>query len=245
MDRDAAASQSRFADRVLRLLEGVEHRIAETASEREAAYRLRYDAYARDRLIEPRASGQLHDPGFDDAPNCWITTTFIDGELASTFRLHVAHKPDDVYPSGKVFGDVIAPRFAGARVILDPTRLAARLEYSRRYSAMAYIAVRPAWMAAVFFKADFVVATMREEHQAYYKRVFGYVPWCPPRDYPQVSCKIGCMGLDFAAVKERVEERYPFFRSTAAEREKLFLRTGYGANERGGASRNSEFRASA
>jgi len=247
MGKPAETSHLRFADRVLRLLERVEHRTAETASEREAVYRLRYDAYIRDGFIEPRASGQLYDASYDDAPNCWITTTFIDGKLASTFRIHVASNLRDVLPSSAVFSDVITPRFDGHRVVLDPTRLAARLEFSRRYSEMPYIALRPAWMAAEFFSANFVIATTREEHQAYYKRVFGYKLWCEPRDYPFLSRKVACMGLDFRAVKERVEARYPFFRSTAAEREKLFRRTSSGSKtqSQGGVIWNSEIRASA
>jgi hypothetical protein len=37
-----------------------------------------------------------------------------------------------------------------------------------------------------------------------------------------VTTKIACLGSDFRAGKERVEARYPFFRSTAAEREAMF-----------------------
>jgi hypothetical protein len=42
------------------------------------------------------------------------------------------------------------------------------------------------------------------------------------RSYPMVTAKVVCMGLDFAAEMERVESRYPCFRSTPAEREALF-----------------------
>jgi hypothetical protein len=37
-----------------------------------------------------------------------------------------------------------------------------------------------------------------------------------------VTAKVICMGLDFGAEMERVESRYPSFRSTPAEREALF-----------------------
>jgi hypothetical protein len=75
-----------------------------------------------------------------------------------------------------------------------------------------------------YFDTDFPLATVVEQHQAFYRRVFGFTPWCEPRDYPKFNFKVACMGLDFGAVKERVEARYPFFRSTDAEREALFGR---------------------
>jgi hypothetical protein len=224
MDTYVGGATSRFADRVLRLLELVEHRCATTRAEKEAVYRLRYDAYIRQRLIEPRADGRLYDKAFDDAPNAWITTTFVDGEIASTFRIHVAADETGALPSLGVFSDVITPHLRMGLVVVDPTRLAARLEISRRFPETPYIALRPAWLAAEYFQADFVIATIHQEHQAFYRRVFGYAPWSEPRDYPNVNCKILCMGLDFRAAKERVEARYPFFRSTRAERNALFDR---------------------
>ena len=37
--------------------------------------------------------------------------------------------------------------------------------------------------------------------------------------------KFACMGVDFRATRGRVEARYPFFKSTTAEREALFGRS--------------------
>jgi N-acyl amino acid synthase FeeM len=215
---------SRFSDRVLRLLERVEHRCAVTSAEKEAVYRLRYEAYIREGLIEPRADGQLYDEALDDAPNAWITTTFIDGELASTVRVHVASDESGVLPALGSYSDLIMPHLKKRRVIIDLTRFAARIELARRFAGLPYVALRPTWQAMEYFETDFPLATVVEQHQAFYRRVFGFTPWCQPRDYPKFNFKVACMGLDFRAVKERVEARYPFFRSTRAEREALFGR---------------------
>ena len=72
------------------------------------------------------------------------------------------------------------------------------------------------------FDADVVLATVAVDHVPFYQRVFGYETLCEPRDYPMVRFKIVCLGLDFPSVKHEVEERYPFLRSTEAEREALF-----------------------
>ena len=215
---------SRFSDRVLRFLERVEYRCAVTRAEKEAVYRLRYDAYIREGLIAPRADGQLYDEALDDAPNAWITTMFIDGELASTVRVHVASDETGVLPALGSYSDLIMPHLRKGRVIIDLTRFAARLDFARRFSGLPYVALRPTWQAMEYFDTDFPLATVVEQHQAFYRRVFGFTPWCEPRDYPKFNFKVACMGLDFRAVKERVEARYPFFRSTPAEREALFGR---------------------
>jgi hypothetical protein len=215
---------SRFPDRVLRFLERVEHRCAVTRAEKEAVYRLRYEAYIREGLIAPSADGQLYDEALDDTPNAWITTTFIDGELACTVRVHVAADEDSALPSLGAYADEITPYLRMRRTLVDLTRFAARVEFAKRFPELPYIALRPGWQALEYFQTDWALATVVEQHQAFYRRVFGFTPWTEARDYPKFNFKVACMGLDFGAVKERVETRYPFFRSTHAEREALFGR---------------------
>jgi hypothetical protein len=222
MDVQIASATSRFSDRVLRFLERVEHRVAKTPAEREAAYRLRYEAYIREGRIEPRADRRLHEERYDDAPNCRIMTTFIEGELAGTTRVHVASDESAVLPSLAAFSDLIAPHLHLGRVMTDFTRTAARLEFSKHFPELPYVILRPAFLASAYFDADFAIAMARAERVAFFRRVFCFAPWCEPRDYPDFMAKVACMGADFRAVHERIEARYPFFRSTAAEREALF-----------------------
>src|SRR5882757_3261395 len=80
-----------LADRVLGLLSRVDYRRAETEEERQAIFRLRYQAYLREGAIAPNASESFADP-LDDTSNAWIFGVYIDGELASSIRLHVASR---------------------------------------------------------------------------------------------------------------------------------------------------------
>src|ERR1039458_4429011 len=109
MDAQIVHATSRFSDRVLRFLERVEHRVARTPAEREAAFRMRYDAYIKNGLIGPRDDGQMYDVDYDDDPKAWITTTYIDGELAGTTRVNLAVDENGNLPCLGVFRDVIAP----------------------------------------------------------------------------------------------------------------------------------------
>lgn len=224
LDYQANLLPSRFADRVLRLLERVEYRRAESEEDKDAIYRLRHDAYMREGAIEPTASRRFSDP-FDEASNVWIVGMFIDGELASSIRLHIAATLDAPLPALTVFPDILEPRLRRGQIIIDPTRFVTRLDFSRRFAEMPYLTVRPGWMAGEFFKADFILATIRAEHRGYYRRVFGHEAWCAARDYPTLKKPIACMGLDYFAMRERVQRRYPFYRSTLAERSALFARS--------------------
>jgi hypothetical protein len=222
MSSAADGAPSSFSDRVLRFLQRVEHRIARTDSDREAAFQLRYDAYLRNELLDQRADRRIFDPRYDVADNAWITLTFVDGELAATTRLNLGIGEDAILPSLAVYPDVVAPRLQAGFMLLETTRLAANIQISASNPELAYVAVRPGYMAAAHFDIDFAVASPRREHMAFYRRVFQFVLWCEPRPYPGLTAKFGCMGMDFREMRARVEERYAFFKSDPAEREALF-----------------------
>ena len=85
----AVDRSSRFAERVAKMLERVECRPAVSAGDRKAAYRLRYEAYLSRNLLNPRVDAMLYDELYDPIPNSLTTVTYVDGELASTVRVHV------------------------------------------------------------------------------------------------------------------------------------------------------------
>ena len=222
MSLAAGGAPATFSDRVLRLLERVEHRVALTPADREAAFRLRFEAYQKIGFLQRYDVDWLYDPRYDDAPNAWITTTFIDGELAGTVRVNIGADENAILPGLQVFADVLVPRLSAGEVIAEFTRLAARLSLSSIYPELAYVVMRPAFMAAEHFEADCAVGTPRAEHIAFYRRAFGATVWRPPRDYPGLTAKLACVGADFRLARQMIETRYPFFQSDPAEREALF-----------------------
>src|SRR5580700_5580706 len=106
-----------FTDRIIRMVERTEYRRAETQEEKAAIFRMRHEAYTRDGRIAPRPSRMFHD-ALDESPNAWLIGVFIDGELASSIRIHVAAAMDPPLPATLWFSDVIGPHLrAGCRVI--------------------------------------------------------------------------------------------------------------------------------
>jgi hypothetical protein len=221
---DITAGHSRFADRVLLMLERVEYRRAETPAEKAASFRLRHQAYTRAGTVAPRPSGLFED-SFDAAPNVWLIGVYIDGDLAGSLRLHVSASLNAPLPALVTYRDILEAHLRAGRMIIDGTRFVVSVDYSRLYSEMPYITIRPTFLAEEFFGADFLTAACLVEHQAFYKRVFGGAPWAAPREYPNFNRPMAFLGSDCRARRAEVHARYPFFRSTDSERSRLFGRS--------------------
>ncbi len=225
MDRQ----EIRFADRVLQLLERVEYRRADSVDEKRAIYRMRHVAYARAGTVELSATGLFSDT-FDEADNVWLIGVHIDGELASALRLHISSSPKAILPALKSFPDVVEPLLRSGRTIIDATRFVARFEFSQRHPEIPYLTLRPAFLAEDFFGADYITAACLPEHQAFYRRMFGGVPWCPPRPYPDFKRSMAFLGYDCKARKPDTYARYPFYGSREPERARLFARSSNGSD---------------
>jgi hypothetical protein len=213
-----------LADRVSALLGRVEYRRADTPEDKEAIFRQRYRAYLWEGAIAPNIGERFADT-LDDARNTWIFAVNVDGELASSIRLHVASWLSPDLPALDVFGDLLSPELAAGKTIIDPTRFVIERAASRRFPELCYVTTRLAWLASEYFQTNLLLATVRAEHQAFYRRIFGHRLICEPRHYPSLAKPISLMALDYAIACERVPQRYPFFRSTFLERRMLFARS--------------------
>jgi hypothetical protein len=219
----AFESQFSFSDRVAQLLDRIDCRPADSGEEREAIFRLRYQAYLREGAISPNFSGTFCDP-YDDSANAWLFGLYLDGELASSIRLHVAAGGHRDFPSRKVFADLLEPELDAGRVIVDPTRFVTDRRHSRLNPGLPHVTLRLAWLAAEYFSADHFLVAVRAEHQAFYRRTFNHRLICDARPYPLLAKPISLMTVHYPSVAGQVHQRYPFFRSTFFERRMLFDR---------------------
>lgn len=219
----ATEATNRLYERGSELLDRVDYRLAQTEFEKEEIYRLRYRAYIHEGAIEPRADKRLTDR-FDNLPNSWIFGVYFDGVLASSLRVSVAASPDDETPAVDAFSDLLQPELAKGKVIVDPNRFVADPDRDHRIPELPYLTVRLGYVACAYFNADIGTATVRHEHRAFYRRVFLQTPLCEPRPYPTLTKPLCLMAADYLSVREKIFERYPYFRSTFFERRKLFER---------------------
>lgn len=205
------------------LLERVEYRLAETAADREAIYRLRYRAYLKEGAVAAHPQRMVTDR-FDDAPNSWIFGIWFDHQLVSSVRISVGSRQHPLIPSSDVFPDLVEPWINDGKVVVDPTRFVADPQREGNLHELPYLTLRLAFVACAHFNADIGLASVRQEHQAFYRRVFMHQPVSGPRAYPGLLKPICLMAVDYPAMRDQVARRYPFFRSTGFERHRLFER---------------------
>lgn len=218
-----AIPQPTFSERLLELLENADFHRADTEEEREAIFRLRYDAYLGEGAIGPNPERRFTD-SYDELANAWIFGVYLEDRLVSSIRIHVATQEFPDMPALSAFPEEVKPELAAGKIIIDPTRHAVDRQAMRLHPQLVFLTLRLAWMAGEYFQADNIFAAVRKEHQAFYRRTFGHRIVCEPRPYLMLDKPLSLMTLDFPAAQERVYRRYPFFRSSAFERRMLFER---------------------
>jgi len=218
------SAQSSFSDRVAKLLDRIDYRRADRGDpQREAIFRLRYQAYLRDGTITRNSTKMFFDR-YDDTDNAYLFGLYVDDELVSSIRIHVATKEHPYFPTLDVLPEYLQSALDAGNIIVDPTRFVADERLSRIHRAVPYATLRLCGMAARYFGADQLLAAVRAEHQAFYRRIFQHRIVCGPRPYPLLARPISLMTIDYPTVAEQVHQRYPFFRSTLFERRMLFER---------------------
>ena len=223
MSTASSGSERSFSDSITQLLDRIEFRRADSGEQREAIFRLRYQAYTREGAISPNSSGMFSDH-YDETDNAYLFGLYIDDELASSLRLHIASKQHPNFPSLEVFPDLLQPELDAGKVLVDSTRFVADEALSRLHRGLPYATLRLCMLAAEHFHADDLLAAVRAEHQAFYRRAFNHRLICEPRPYPQLAKPISLMTVHYPTAAGQLYRRYPFFRSTFLERRMLFER---------------------
>jgi hypothetical protein len=218
---------SGLSERIARLSARLSYKRAIDPAYRAQVFKLRHEAYLREGAISPQPGSLFTDP-IDDAPNTWLFGVHIDGTLMSSIRITVSSPKCPRVPTGTVFPDVVQPHIEAGRIVVDPTRFVVNAISSRSHPELPYVTLRIAWMAMEYFEGDLLLAAVRPEHVAFYKRF-----WCsqivaPARLYPHLTKPVALTISDFHEVRDQVHARYPFLRSSQAERERAYGQSALG-----------------
>jgi hypothetical protein len=217
----AAGPPSRFAGALLDVLDRVSYAQVEPGVVEDPIYKLRYRAYTREGFMDHNPEEICVDD-LDAEPNGMSFGVFIDDELVSSIRLHHLTEKTRRSPSMKVCPDILEPMLDQGMSFIDPSRFTADHEASLAYPALPFLTLRMAAMASVHFNASQCLALVRPEHGAFYKRIFGSEPLCSARTYPGLHFPVCLFGASVDMIRSRVAQRFPFFLSTAEERDALF-----------------------
>lgn len=212
---------SRFASSLIDLLDQVHYRRVSVSDQFDPVYRLRYEAYRREAFI-PVNSQKITRDAFDDAQNCHCFGVYIEDRLVSSIRLHIATAQEPTSPSRLIWPDVLGGIIEAGGSYVDPSRFTADHDASLAYPALPYLTLRMAVMACEYFGTSHCISSVRPEHGAFYRRVFGLEQMAGLGYWGELTFPVCLFGARIATIYERTMGRFPFFMSTPDEREMLF-----------------------
>ena len=211
---------TRFSRNVSDLLSRITYSRALSRMDREAVFRLRYEANLREQTILPNTTGMLTDR-YDDTSNCLNIGVHLDGKLAAALRLHLLHDEYADSPLLAAYPDFVSRRVEAGLRIIDITRLAADFSVARTEPHLAYATVRLSMLVSEHFGADIILAAVRREHIPFYRREFLATQSTEPRPYPTLVKPLCLFEIDYKGHRDAIVARHPFHASTHSEREAL------------------------
>ncbi|QQR39166.1 N-acyl amino acid synthase FeeM domain-containing protein [Devosia rhizoryzae] len=222
MQAEAAPSaNSRFATTLIDLLDTVRYRRVNAEQQLDPVYKLRYEAYRREEFI-PVNSQQATRDSYDDASNCYCFGVYVDNKLVSSIRFHHVSSENRTSPSRTIWPEVLEPILDRGDSYIDPSRFTADHDASLALPALPYLTLRIVAMASEFFAVRYTISSVRAEHSAFYRRVFGSHRLADERFWGELQFPVCLYAADVPTIRNRVAERFPFFMSTPEEREALF-----------------------
>lgn len=216
---------SRFAMTLIDLLDRVQYRRVSVDEQLDPVYRLRYDAYRREDFI-PVNSQRITRDAFDEASNCYCYGIYIDDTLVSSIRIHHVTAAEATSPSYGIWPDILGNILNTGGSYIDPSRFTADHEASLAFPALPYLTLRIAVMASKHFAVRYCISSVRAEHAAFYKRVFGSEQLAGEGNWGELAFPVCLYASYIPVMYPRVITRFPFFNSTPEEREALFSPNG-------------------
>ena len=172
----------------------LDHFVARTPAQREAIYRLRYDAYCNFGHIGEDEGASLSDE-FDNGPGSSIFGVTLKGKLVSTIRLGVLSRRQKASIIYEVFKDHLDPIIANGEKIAHGSRLAVRCsDNTVRRSVILYTLGLTATFAASV-GAEHGAITVRESHVPFYRR-YGFDLVSGPRLYHETHTPLNLMMIN-------------------------------------------------
>lgn len=223
-------SKQPFVERLSGYLQDADYRVASSKQDRDTLYQLRYEAYRREDTILENAEKRFSDD-YDLMDNCWLFGVHLNGRLVSSIRFHIISPENPKGPAYDVFPDIVRPMISAGKTIVDPTRLVVDRPMTELYPELPYVTIRAAFMAAEFFEAEYMLATVRQEHQAFYKKLFGFKALCEPRPYPSLLKPISLLAANMPTQRDNVVTKFPIFLSSFTERRMLFQQNNQALDE--------------
>ncbi len=210
-----------FSSSIFSLLERVEYRRIQTTEDFLAVGELRKVSYQSKQFIDLSSFGALIDDE-DYSGHSYVVGVYVDEQLVSTIRLHLVTPDDRNGPTFEYFPDVANKILDAGYSYIDPSRFASDPLILWQYPTIPLLTLRPAAMASIYFNVDHCLSCVRADSTSFYKRSFGSSELASARDIEGFTVPLAVMGAKIADIRERLETRFPFFKSQPYEQRMMF-----------------------
>ncbi len=195
------------------------HRVV-TEPDRQEIYKLRYEAYLKEGIIE-RNSLEILTDEFDNAGNFKLYGFYEHGLLIGSFRIHIIKTETCTSPARSVFPKEIGAYLEKGKTIVEPSRFTLKRDNNGNRERLINLMKIP-FVAAQIYQADIVAVIVRREHMKLYKRLFYGVEVAEPKPYPMALLPCGLMVSEFKKNELNILELVPEFRTASETMSELF-----------------------
>ncbi len=218
---NAIGTMTAFSSSIFSLLERVEYRRIQSIEDFQNVSELRNVSYQSKQFIDLSAFGALIDDE-DFSDHCRVVGVYIDEQLVSTIRLHLVTPNDRNGPTYEYFPDIANRILDAGQSYIDPSRFASDPLMLWQYPTIPLLTLRPAAMASIYFNVEHCMSCVRADSASFYGRSFGSAELAAARNINGFTVPLCVMGAKIADIRERLETRFPFFKSQPYEQRMMF-----------------------
>jgi hypothetical protein len=214
MDKSEAV-RWQLAEQYLEIMDDIEYRRVESAEDLEEVGRLRSRAYKSQKVMD--RDGPIIDD-IDFHSHAHVIAIHYRERLISTIRLHHVVPEHRYGTAHDIFPDILDPLLDQGLTFIDPVRHASDPDILNELP-VPFLTLRLCALAGRYFDADYCLASIRRAHFGFYRRSFGATQLAEARKHEGICDPNALFAI---TMYDFVTSRYPFFKSTAREREMLF-----------------------
>jgi hypothetical protein len=209
---------------VVEFLKDVSYEVMRTETQLEDIFRLRHDTYRHAGYLSGNPDGKFHDD-LDLSPNVYNVAIRLSGALVACIRLHKVTPEVRECCAIEIFPDEINQRLDAGDVMIDSGRNCCDPSLASRYHALPLAVIRAASLLAAHVNAQWMLATFKQGHTPFFRRVMGGQLWHDGgKLYKGLDrdTMINLMGTSSQYMRETATTKQQYFLSTAEERSALF-----------------------
>ncbi|SHG79582.1 N-acyl amino acid synthase FeeM domain-containing protein [Marivita hallyeonensis] len=177
----------------------------ESEEDLQAVGAFRYQCYLDEGLIAPQADETFLDQ-YDFAPSANIFTIKSCGRIVGTIRLHILTKDSHSSATMTAFPDILMPKVSAGMTLIDGARFSVAPDLGSMRLPVARRTLRLYAKFAEKHAVDFGVASVRESHVKFYKRLWGFDQIAEPRPYGGLTEKLVLLGVDLRHDRQSNQE---------------------------------------